>query len=303
MNSKIIVRYFYAPICPESFAALNRLQKLFAEVENCHFESYDLVQDRIESPFSWFPQEKELLEIREMQGEKPFLYGTLFIEGEEVKGFPPSPKCLREMFSKHNLSWSDDRYNFLYSSRHITHRQKSNRIPEESKFTYQPYRKSEIKNVCQLCTRHHPYLSSEDYNSNYWSPYEGSKERFLREMLLQDKLYGIIAYYEEDPAGFIEAFPSKLAAKLGYPTTKISKLGVMITCLSIRSEYSGYGLSKKLLHSLEGQVKKAGYEAIEVLAFPDDRQWQPKSLYEKSGYLLDKQVSNFFLLTKELNQG
>lgn len=299
-SMKKIARYFYAPICPESFAALNRLQKLFGEIEDCHFEFYDLIRDRIESSFSWFPKEKDLLKTCDRQGEKPFLYGALFIEGEKVKGFPPSPKHLEELLTKHNLPWPGDRYDFPYSSLHITSRQEKKQVCQKSKFVYQPYRKSDIKNVCQLCTMHHPYLSSEDYSSEYWSPYEKSKERFLAENLLQDSLFGIIAYYEKEPAGFIEAFPLELASKMGYPISELSSQGVMITCLSIRCKFSGYGLSRKLISALEEEVKEAGYESIEVLAFSDEDQWQPITLYRKNGYILLRKILTWFLMRKEI---
>ncbi len=73
MDAKKIARYFYAPICPESFAALNRLQILFEEMENCYFEAYDLLQDILESPFPWFPNENNLLQTCIGQYDRQYL--------------------------------------------------------------------------------------------------------------------------------------------------------------------------------------------------------------------------------------
>lgn len=71
---------------------------------------------------------------------------------------------------------------------------------------------------------------------------------------------------------------------MGFPISEFNKDGLMITCLSICTEFSQYGLAKKLVQTLEAEAKSKKFTSVEVLTFPDDHNWQPYTLYEKIGY-------------------
>ncbi len=73
----------------------------------------------------------------------------------------------------------------------------------------------------------------------------------------------------------------------------------MITCLSVCSEFSGYGLAKRLIFELEAEAKAAGYKSIEVLAFPDEDSWQPFSLYAKLDFIQNIAFENGLILMKK----
>ena len=78
---KITARYFYAPICPESFASLDRLYNLFSNYkEQIDFEVFNVFDCKFESPHSWFKSEEEIIKSITGSGTYPLLYGALFIQ-------------------------------------------------------------------------------------------------------------------------------------------------------------------------------------------------------------------------------
>ncbi|MCK4258713.1 MAG: GNAT family N-acetyltransferase [Halanaerobiales bacterium] len=286
MENKIIVRYFYVPVCPESFATLNRLKKLFSDDERFHFESFNLIEDNIQSNYPWFLEEEEVLKTCAGLGDKPLLFVKLFINGEEIKGFPPSPKWLKEVFEKHDLNWIPERYPFSYSG-------SVERIRwdcEEEKFSVNSYTEGKLLDVSCLCTVHNPFLEQKSYCQCDWEDFEGLKKEFIVSAINREEVVGLIGYYNDEPAGFIEAFSLPLAAKMGFPVSSLNSKGLMITCLSIRTEVKGYGLASRLVRALEDEAREKGYESVEVLAFPDHHNWQPRSFYEKLGFVEVREV-------------
>ena len=114
--SKHIARYFYSPICPESFRTIERLKNLFQNYDEIIFEYFNTAEDSLESNYSWFPGERKVINTLEGKDGKYFFFGKLFVQGEKIKGFPPSPKSFREIFNKHNIDWNPDLYSFKYKS-------------------------------------------------------------------------------------------------------------------------------------------------------------------------------------------
>lgn len=294
MSTSIIVRYFYNPVCPETFATLDRLRNVFTDNENVLFETFNMVQDEIQSEYPWFANEEELLETRQGRGEKPLLFGSLFIMGEEIPGFPPSPKHLQQSFEKYGFTWEQEKYPFDYSGKVERHRWKC----VDEQFTLENYMACNLKDVSQVCTKHHPYLEPDSFDQEYWKPYEDSKSSFMKLSLEKRDLLGVVAYYNEEPAGFVEAFSLPMAAQLGFSISEITSKGLMVTCLSIRTESMGQGLARQLLQSLEEKAVKSGYDSIEALCFPDEHNWQPVSLYKKLGYQEVRKVQEFKILKK-----
>jgi ribosomal protein S18 acetylase RimI-like enzyme len=276
---KIIVRYFYSPICPESFATFKRLKILFQDENKYIFESFNTAQHNLVSEIPWFPEEKNIIGALEGKDGKPIFFGKLFIEGEEIKGFPPSPKSFKEVFSKHGLKWDPDLYNFNYAPVE----RKRWKCKQED-FTFQRYNENILFNVSCICTKHHPYLDEKNYRKKDWIKHEKQKESFLLNKLKENKLIGIIAYYKQEPAGFVEAFPLNVATKLGYPVSELSDNKLMITCLSVRTEVSGYGIGSKMITKLEEEAERDRNKSIEVISFPDEHNWHPISLYRKHGF-------------------
>ena len=88
--------------------------------------------------------------------------------------------------------------------------------------------------------------------------------------------------------------------RLGFPTSSNSSNGIMITCLSVRKEVSGYGVASRLIESMEMQARNRKYESIEVLSFPDKHNWQPESLYRKKGYRKVREISGYSIMKKVL---
>ncbi len=297
MSTPLIVRYFYTPICPENFATLDKLQRLFGNDKIFCFEVFNLAQDELQSEYSWFPAEEEILREREENGNRPLLYGTLFFAGKVVPGFPPSPKHLQQSFEENGLTWDPENYSFCYRGQVEREDWKCDR----ENFVLRKYDVDNLYSVSRLCTHHHPYLSPDSFDENYWQPYEDKKSNFLKKSLSKGEVLGFLAYYQDELAGFIEAFPVSLARKMGFCISNFSSTGLMITCLSVRQEATGYGLASQLVKALEKESSERGYKSIEVLAFPDGHNWQPVSFYTNLGYKEVRSLDSFKILEKSLN--
>lgn len=260
-----------------------------------HFESFDTVHDKLESNFPWYPEEEKVINTVIGKEGKPLFFGKLFIEGKEIKGFPPSPKSLKEIFNEHGLTWNPKLYPFKYNS---VKRGRWN--CKEGDFSFQTYTENLSLDICRICTKHHPYLDEELYCQKEWIEYEKQKYLFLHEKLKENKLFGIVAYYQQNPIGFIESFPLDVSIKLGFPVSELNDSGLMITCLSVRTETSGYGVGSELIRKLEKEAEKNTYKTLEVISFPDNHNWQPVSLYKKQGFKEIKKIGELTLLKKFL---
>ena len=293
--SKLVARYFYSPICPEALKTLERLKKLFQNYDDIVFEDFNTAEDSLESEHPWFPEEMKVINTLEGKEGRPFFFGRLFIQGNEIKGFPPSPKSFREIFNKYDLDWNPDLYSFSYQSP-ARPRWDCN----QDDFIFQEYNEQLSLDNCLICTRYHPYLAEDQYKKSVWENHEQKKLSFLNEKLKDDKLVGITAYYQAEPAGFIEAFPLDVAAQLGYQVSELVANRLMITCLSIRTEVSGYGLGPALIRRLIKAANKEGYKSLEVIAFPDENNWHPVSLYQSHGFKEVKKIGKLSLMRKSL---
>lgn len=114
------------------------------------------------------------------------------------------------------------------------------------------------------------------------------------------KLVGVIAYHKMEPVGFVESFPLDLAIKLGYPVSRVDANRLMITCLSVRDEVSGYGVGSNLIRRLAEEVKKKYYKSLEVISFPDEHNFNPVSFYKKLGFKEVKKIGDLSLLQYNL---
>ncbi len=290
---KIIARYFYSPICSESFASLDRLRRLFHTMEeHVHFEFFNTTEDKIDSKFPWFAKEKELLDTLEGIGTKPLVYGKLFIEGKEILGFPPSKKMLEKVLRDYDIHFPQQAYQITYKK---VDRQQWEIL--EDRLSITKYDKKSLRDVCLVCTEHNPFLEEREYMKEKWNEHEAGKENYLEDKLQEENVLGFVAYYEDHPVGFIEAFPLKLAAKLGFPVSNIDRNGLMITCLHIRKEVSGHGIASKLIKEINEEARKRNYQSIEVLAFPDKNNWHPISLYQKHGFVSVKDIEDLEVLS------
>lgn len=282
--SKLIARYFYSPICPESFATLNKLKNLFLHYPAFHFEYFDIFRDEMVSDYHWSHGENE---IRYKTFRKPMLFAELFVEGKPAKGFPPSPGILKELFAKYNQKWNPALYPFSYSE------------AQHDKWYFNPHNLNFViydhdlsPDICRLCTKYHPYLCEEDYREEEWIEYEKAKLNFLQKMHNEKNLIGIIAYYKGEPAGFIESFSLSTGLNLGFPFSG-KDTGLMITCLSIRKELWGNQIASGLIKKLEEEARKRKFASLQVIPFPDEHNWHPPSLYKKLGFT---EAGDIFLL-------
>lgn len=198
--SKLIARYFYSPICSESYNTLENLKHLFQNYDVIYFEYFNIEEDCLVSNYPWYPEEMKVINTLEGKGYKPLFFGELFLQGEKVKGFPPSPKSLKEVFDKYDLKWNTGLYPFKYK---LVRREKWE-CKQES-FTFQEYGEENLSlEVCRICTKYHPYLSENEYEEEVWEKHEKQKLLFLHSKLEDGKLVGVIAYYNMEPVGFAE---------------------------------------------------------------------------------------------------
>lgn len=293
---KIIARYFYSPICPEAFASLNRINNLFLKYQkHIDFKSFNVFDCNFQSVDSWFHEEKELVDSLGENSGYPLLYGKLFIEGNEIKGFPPSKRMISDILKSNGVPFQEDDYRFDYGA--------ANRGKFDCDidgFHLKKYDEKNLKDSCIICTKHNPFLKEGTYIPENWAKYENEKVDFLKENLDREDLIGCIEYYGDEPVGFIEGFPLEISRRLGFPISDNNSTGIMITCLSVRKEVSGYGVASRLIEMIEGEARQRKYEVIEVLSFPDKHNWQPESLYRKNGYKKVREINGLSIMKKEL---
>lgn len=287
MPAKITARYFYPPICPESFATKTRLEKVFAEIPDVHFSTYNTVTDDLSSSAEWFPPEKDLLATLQGSGRAQLLYGKLFINGKQVQGFPPAPGSIQEILRENDIAWSSENYDFNYQQ------------PDRSRwecsredFVFKPYQERLTVDLVKVCTLHHPYTNADSYDQNVWEEPEEAKLKFLKDKLESRQLVGVGGYYQDKAVAFIEAFNLELAARLGFPLYS-TEAGLLITCLTVQTEAAGYGLGSNLLDNLKEEAARQGYDSLQVVAFPDKENWQPYSFYKQHKFKVIKEIEGF----------
>ncbi|MGM0419935.1 MAG: GNAT family N-acetyltransferase [Bacillota bacterium] len=287
MPAQITARYFYPPICPESFATKTRLEKIFAEIAEVHFSAYNTVTDDLSSSVEWFPEEEKLLATIQGTGRAQLLYGKLFINGKQVKGFPPAPRSIQEILSENDITWSSEAYDFAY--------QQPDRTRWDCKqedFVLKTYQERLSADLVRVCTLHHPYTNAGSYVQDVWEAPEEAKLKFLKDRLDSKQLVGVGAYYQNKAVAFIEAFNLDLAARLGFPVYS-TKAGLLITCLTVQTEVAGYGLGSKLVENLKEEASRQDYRSLQVVAFPDKENWQPYSFYKKHKFKEIKEIDGF----------
>lgn len=287
MPAQITARYFYPPICPESFATKNRLEKIFAEIPEVNFSAYNTVTDDLSSSAKWFPPEEELLATLQGTGSTQLLYGKLFINGKQVQGFPPAPKSIQEILNENDITWSSEAYDFNY--------QQPDRARWDCKredFAFKTYQERLTSDLIRVCTLHHPYTNAVSYDQDVWEAPEEAKLKFLKDKVASEQLVGVGAYYQNKAVAFIEAFNLNLAAALGFPVYS-TKASLLITCLTVQTEVAGYGLGSKLVNNLKEEASRQGYNSLQVVAFPDKENWQPYSFYKNHKFKVVKEIDGF----------
>ncbi|MCP4180508.1 MAG: GNAT family N-acetyltransferase [bacterium] len=289
---KIIARYYYAPICPEAFATIDKLGNLFSQFgDSIEFIVVDFSKEMIVLNNIQFAKERNFIN-RIHTGEEALLYGKLFIEGELINGFPPSAKFIKENLLKHGLPLEKFYYEVKY--------QKINRTKidcKKDKLVSKSVCKKNGIDVCLLCTKNNRFLDENEYDNEHWNKFENQKLKHLLTGIKDKNSIAIIEYYNGNPVGFIEGYTLKESRKYGFPTNRRNN-GYMITCLHIKEEVSGNGIAKKLITRFEQEVIKKGFESVQVLAFPDMANWQPIGMYEKSGYSMEKKIGDMALMVK-----
>lgn len=296
MEGKLIVRYFYNPICPETFATLERLQLVFESNKSIFFESFNVANEDVQSKEPWFEEEIKLINTLSGSGEVALLYAKLFIDGNEIGGFPPSKNQIREILINKGILIDIEKYTYDYGKYPRRERQ----ICDLSKFRVVSYQQDYQVNNCKICTKHHPYLAEDIYDIPKWQRHEMKKYDYIKKKLNNGEMIGLTAYYEDKPAGFIEAFIKSESIKLGNPTRSKENDTFVITCLSICPEFTQYRLANKLVKELEVSVRRSGFNFIEALCFPDEHNWQPYTLYSKLNYIQEMKYENGLILVKKL---
>lgn len=80
------------------------------------FQAFSVLDCNFQSVLSCFPREKELIDSISGSGGYPLLYEKLYIQGNEIKGFPPSKKMISDILKDHGVSIVEDNYQFNYGA-------------------------------------------------------------------------------------------------------------------------------------------------------------------------------------------
>lgn len=290
----IIARYYYAPICTESFASFQRLSSFFSKLEDqSYFCAYDISQVRVSVDASYKSNEKDFIEGL-YANKKLLKYGKLFINDIEIKGFPPSPKHIKTILDDLSINGDFDLLNSPYGSAKRTRENY-----DHKRFTSKIIDQDTSNDLCLLCTKYNPFLKDSHYCEREWAYAEKSKEKFIRKSIESKNIIAFVEYNNEIPVGFIEGYPSDLAARYGFVVHSL-KDACMITCLHIRQEARTYNLSRKLIKRFLEQARNMNYKSVEVIAYPDDANWQPRTLFIKMGFTQVAHVDHVFLMKIDL---
>jgi ribosomal protein S18 acetylase RimI-like enzyme len=70
----------------------------------------------------------------------------------------------------------------------------------------------------------------------------------------------------------------------------------VISCLTIRSEYSGHNIGKKLIKAVLGMMKQEDWSRVEVITSLGEmnllERWQSRDFYKKLGFVADDKYNN-----------
>jgi len=272
------------------------MNTLFIDIKDkIIFESFNVFERAFVSKYPFFNSELMLINTIDGKGDTSLLYGKLFIEGQEIEGFPPLMSKIVKILKTYNIVLKNEDSSPVI----IDNPEIKTEDYNKDKIIYKIYSSDNLIDSCLLCTKYHPALCNKKYDNNDWKKYEKLKEEFVKISLNNQNVIGFIAYYEKEPIGFIEAFSLNISRKLGFLTTSEQIDAMMITCLSIRKEFNGLRVGSNLIENLENEAKNRNYKSIEVYTFLDEHKWQPKTLYLKRGYKVVNEV-NSNLLKKEL---
>lgn len=281
VKNEVVIRFFYAPLCPEVFATVDRLVESFYQYNGVIFETYNVAEGKFRSDRPFLQKEQEIIQSVLDKGNTPLSYGKLFVNGEEVKGFPPARKSIEELLEKNGLEAAESLYSNDYKSTNFHDR---NRFPfSEGGFHFLGYEEKLPVDLCKVCTKYNPYMSLDEYDEARWERFEKEKRNYIHQLVLNGEMIGQSAVYEQETIGFIEAMAVNLARKHGFTPVELPR-SIFITCLSVAKEASGKRVAYRLLERLIENAKQKGYEAILVHAHPNEQNWHPISLYEKFGF-------------------
>ena len=288
---KIFARYYYVPICTESFASLDRLRNFFSHIDDkVQFDVINYFTDEIELNDSF--NDCEMRFIKSVQTNQALLmYGKLFINDIEVLGFPPSRNQIEEILTNLNLKANYEELKAFYNA------PINNKTDfDKQLFCTTKFDEDNCFDACLICTKFSRYLNKENYSKINWEKYELQKSNHLIRSYRSNDVIGFIEYHNNIPVGFIEGYSTKNASKYGFIVTDDSN-GCMITCLHIREEAKGYGISKKLISEFLNEAKEKGFKTVEVIAFQDNMNWQPIGLYTKMNFVEQKKIGDISLMS------
>jgi len=290
--NKVRVNYYYVPICTESFATLDRLKKFFKSVKDINFQHFDISEVKREDLPVGASGEKTFLD--DLYANKAALiYGKLYINDQVIPGFPPSSQVIKETLRDLCLEGDGDLLKAYYNG------PENKSILIHKNFKTRAINKENSKDLCLLCTKYSRYISEENYKKTNWSIYENHKSDHLKICIDKNEVIAFIEYLDGEPVGFIEGYSCKKAASYGFPVDDL-KQGSMITCLHLREEIKGQGISKKLIKKFTEASKNLAYESVEILAFPNEMNWQPIALYEKMNFKAVKTIDKLSLMSLKL---
>ncbi len=287
---KKFARYYYVPICTESFASLNRLKEFFSELENeVDFLAINISSDDVVINNTYKTNERKFIE--DLNNNRQLLkYGKLFVNDIEILGFPPASKYIKEVFVELKINAD---YKSLKSPYNLPVGKKENF--EEKNFKTIKLDEKNCNDICLLCTKYNRYILEDNYIKDDWEKPEQAKSKHLIESMKAKKIIAFIEYYNDEAVAFIEGYDKINASKYGFIINeKVDSC--MITCLHIREEASGNGISKKLISKFLNEAKEIGYKSVEVISYPDEINWQPKSLFKKMGFTLVREIDKTSLM-------
>lgn len=291
---KLHARYYYAPICTEAFASLNRLRDFFSKLKkDISFTAFNIASEDLIVDKTYQVNEANFIKGLK-SNSRQLKYGKLFLNDIEIPGFPPSKRHIEEILSKEKI---DADYTCLKSPYHSPQGKSGNYNPSQIKTD--SLDKNNCKDICLLCTKYNRYLDEDHYIEKDWVHAEEQKSEHLKDVIDKKEVIGFIEYYQNRPMGFIEGYSTKLAQIYGFIINNLDK-SCMITCLHIQEAAGGIGLASKLIKQFIEEAKKRDYHFLEVIAFDDNINWQPKSLFLKMGFKVVKEIEDAYIMSMTL---
>jgi len=305
LSKTIDITIVINPQCPDSASLVKKIEEITSEFSegNFNIRTFNIWQDYNE--FINFLKSCKIIKTVDKHGKiiKP-IQGLIFVNGKEVSGIPLDERkvkyAIMEEISKDDFVVSD----LGIDIGSVGWFAKPRKNFDIKKVKLELVNEDNVRYLVDLCLKYNPTLGEapEREDSNYFLGLK-MKLSWLNEIWDTFGPNAILAFFEDQPLGFIEFLPSALAEKVAAICSGLNReKTITILCLLVRKNFQNLGIGTKLVKKLEKYAAKRGYRFLEVGAFLGETSWHPESFYRKLGFrkVIGTTIGNRCIMRKKI---